>query len=100
MTVKQLMQELGPAEIQGWLEYYRLEPFGQARGDMQAGIVASMVATVANSLGGGKGKLPEPSDFMLEFKRKAETSDPAKTVQSIISALGGLTNGSKHKRSI
>jgi len=44
-----------------WEEYDRLEPFGQPRGDMQAGIVAN---AVLRAFGGGKG--PDPRAFSID----------------------------------
>lgn len=44
-----------------WEEYNRLEPFGQPRGDMQAGIVANAMFRV---FGGGHG--PDPRSFAID----------------------------------
>ena len=43
------------AEFSEWMAYDQLDPFGNVRGDMQAGIIAAQV-------GGGK-----PSDYMPKF---------------------------------
>lgn len=46
-----------------WLAYYELEPFGEVRADLRAGIVASVIAN-ANRV---KGKAFSPQDFMPDF---------------------------------
>lgn len=64
MSVKRAQREIDAAEFAEWLAYYRLEPWGEERGDLRAGIVAS---TVANAWR-GKDVLPfNPGDFMPEF---------------------------------
>lgn len=47
-----------------WQAYYTLEPFGQERADLRAGIVAS---TMANALRGKRTRAYKPKDFMPMF---------------------------------
>jgi hypothetical protein len=61
------------AELVEWRAYYELEPFGQARGDLQAGIVAS---TVVNLFRSEDAKPVGPSDFLLKIDPTPAT--PAK----------------------
>lgn len=53
-----------------WQAYAALEPFGEERADLRAGIIA---ATVANGLAGGRGKRFEARDFMPQFDRPRPT---------------------------
>lgn len=56
------MAQLTARELDEWMAYYMLEPFGETRHDLQAGIVAS---TVVNLFGDRKGKPLNPGDFVL-----------------------------------
>lgn len=46
MTVAELTSRASGAEIDEWAAYYRLEPFGEWRGDFRAGVIASTVFNV------------------------------------------------------
>lgn len=46
-----------------WEEYYRVEPFGQERGDMQAGIIARFMAEPD-----AQKKLRSPTEFVIKFE--------------------------------
>ena len=51
-------------EVTDWLAFFQLDPWGGERGDMRAGIVASVVANVNR----GNTRAPfEASDFMPKF---------------------------------
>ena len=53
---------------QEWIAYSEVEPFGEWRADLRAGIIAS---TIANCLSRKKGRPAfKPSQFMPEFKRQ------------------------------
>ena len=45
------------------MDYYAMEPWGEQRADLRAGIVASTMANLWRS----KGEPSKPSDFMPEF---------------------------------
>lgn len=75
------MERVSSAELSEWIEYYRLEPFGEERADLRAGIVAS---TIANCHVGKRGKAFKPSDFMPFFEK--ETSNRVMS-QNEISAM-------------
>lgn len=57
-------------ELTEWAAYYRLDPFGTYRSDLQAGIVASIVANVNAK----KGHTFKPTDFMPTFDVGQESS--------------------------
>ena len=65
MTVRELLARMDSRELAEWQAYYRLEPFGQERADLRAGIVAS---TLANIHRDPKRKAFAPEDFMPRFE--------------------------------
>jgi hypothetical protein len=92
MTVGQLLASISSRELTEWLVYYSLEPFGDERADLRAGIVAS---TVANSVRDPKrqAKPFEPRQFMPRFEDEPDEPDPdalwAK-VNAVMFAAGGM----------
>jgi hypothetical protein len=89
MTVAQLLRSIDSRELTEWFEYYRLEPFGEGRADLRAGIVASTTANVWR----GKGSRPFlPKDFMPNFepkKKKPQTADEMKEIAKAWNAVFG-----------
>lgn len=78
-------------ELSEWMAYYELEPFGEERADLRAGIVAS---TVANSRMRGKNdnKTYQPKDFLPKFgesKEKQTWEDHLAMVQDLQKSFGG-----------
>ena len=64
MTVGEMLERMSAAEMSEWQAYYTINPFGDVRDDLRAGIVASTIAN-ANR---GKGQKPfAPADFMPDF---------------------------------
>lgn len=63
-----------------WQAYYDLEPFGDIRADLRAGIVSS---TIANVMGDQK-QLTSPADFMplLKSRTVGEVPDDGRIVLS------------------
>jgi hypothetical protein len=78
MTVAELLQRISSRELSEWMAYYRLEPFGDERGDLQAGIVASAVYNVYRDP--RKTDPFEPRDFLLEFAEPEEEEKPSEQV--------------------
>jgi hypothetical protein len=68
-----MLAEMPWEAFQEWREYDRLEPFGEERGDLRAGIIAS---TIANANRGKKTKPFKPADFMPDFLRVIEPPKP------------------------
>lgn len=56
------MARLSSSQFDEWMAFYGLEPFGEMRGDLQAGIVAS---TMVNLWSGKDQKKVNPGDFVL-----------------------------------
>lgn len=69
MSVRRAMAEIDSAEFSEWMAYYRLDPQGQDRADLRAGIVAS---TVANASRGRKTRAFRPKDFMPDFGKASK----------------------------
>lgn len=80
------------------MAFYRLEPFGDERADLRAGIVAS---TVANSNRGKRGKITKATDFMpfrtaAEDRRKVlDRPAPKEFSQKVRSILGSMPSKKK-----
>jgi len=75
-----MLREMSWEQFLGWLAYCQVEPFGDQRGDLQAGVIASAVVnqiTIANSAKPvPRDMLTKPSDFMLFLERKEQDSEP------------------------
>ena len=68
-TVAELLQTISSEELTEWIAYHGISPIDDARGDLQAGIVASIVANVNRS---SKTPAFKPSDFMPYIDRTEE----------------------------
>ena len=53
-----------------WLAYDQLEPIGETRADLRAGIIASTIANVQRSKGAAAYK---PGDFMPKFAQPPQS---------------------------
>jgi hypothetical protein len=95
MTVGQLLASISSRELTEWQVYYGLEPFGEERADLRAGIVASVVAN-SNRDPKRQAKPFEPRQFMPRFEEEPEEPDPdalwAK-VSAVMFAAGGTAAG-------
>ena len=88
-TVEQLGREMSSHELSQWMALYQIEPFGDERADLRAGIVASTIvnctprkdhrqyrpAEFMPRWGGGKKSVRDPDQKLLkkqfaEMKRK------------------------------
>lgn len=83
-----------PQHLGEWLAYYRLDPWGDGRADLRAGIVASVIAN-ANRDSKRKAEPFQPRDFMPRFDRDAD--DPGKALtakaRAVFFALPGRKAG-------
>ena len=90
MTVKQLLSVIDSDELTEWMAFDRLEPLGEARADLRAGIIA---AAVGNHGYLRPDKPYQASDFMPFLKREADApillSDPDKQSNLILSSVFG-----------
>lgn len=70
MPVGEMLARMSSAELTEWAVFAELEPFGEERADLRAGIVASVIANVNRDPKKQK-KAFRPQDFLPEFgKRK------------------------------
>lgn len=92
-TKHELLQAIDSEELIEWQAFYRLNPFGLDRGDLQASIVASTIANVNRD---AKSKPYGASDFMPVFGETKEQKRPINDelilaqVQLINARLGGM----------
>ncbi len=78
MSVAQAQREISSREFAEWFALDKLvEPFGDIRGDLQAGVVASVAANCM-------GAKTKPSDFVLKFGEDAE--EKPVNMQAMVSA--------------
>jgi len=85
MTVGELLSRVSSRELTEWQAYYGIEPFGEERSDLRAGIVA---ATTANAFRGKGAKPFKPQDFMPGFgAKKQDWREMLETVRAINAAL-------------
>ena len=54
-------------EFAEWMAFYRLEPWGEQRGDLRIGILAAVVANMFRKKGR---RALQPVDFMPKFEKK------------------------------
>lgn len=73
MSVAQCQREVSAPELSEWIAYDHIEPFGERRADLRAGIVA---AVTANAFRGKDSKPFQASDFMPDFDKKLQQQTP------------------------
>ena len=78
MSVKRCMDEINSAEFTEWTAYDMLDPIGDERADLHAGIVASSVIRAACPKADVK-----PIDFMPDFDGLREKRKKKKTRQTV-----------------
>jgi len=69
--VAELLARISSRELAEWMAYFEIDPFGEERADLRAGIVAS---TVANSQRGRRGTAFKPKDFMPKFGQTRQSA--------------------------
>jgi hypothetical protein len=95
MSVSQAQEEINSAEFCEWLAFAEIEPFGEARADLRAGIIA---ATVANALSSGR-KNYSASDFMPDFSGEKKEQSRIEEMKARIqmAAAWSMKNGNASK---
>ena len=81
-------------EFAEWLAYYELEPWGEERADLRAGIVASTIANVHR----GKGKAFQPGDFMPDFDKTPKKAQTAAEMAAVMTRFTKLHNTYEKRR--
>lgn len=94
MPVGQLLASVSSRELTEWQAFFRLEPFGEDRADLRAGIIASTVANTARDPKQRK-KPFLPREFMPQFGGEEEADEEAEQaalwerVNQVMFSLGG-----------
>lgn len=89
MTVGELLGRASSLELSEWMAYYSIEPWGEERGDLRAGIVASTVAETARDPK-KRGRPYKPREFMPSFEQKRQTWEEQLAIVEVLNeALGG-----------
>jgi hypothetical protein len=82
MTVRELLSRLDSRELSEWIAYYNLDPFGEARADYRAAMLACLTANINR----GKHEPFKISDFMPNFEpKKPQTMEEMKRILMSIS---------------
>jgi len=94
MPVGELLRRLDSRELSEWMAYDQIEPLGEWRADLRAGIVAATLANVNR----GKAQKPfKPEDFMPDFAGVAPSAgsgagaDPL-SIFGMLAARGNQNN--------
>ena len=101
MTVGQLLASVSSRELTEWQAFFRLEPFGEDRADLRAGIIASTVANTARDPK-ARPKPFLPREFMPQYggeddgeaDEEAEQAALWEKVNLVMYSLGGQAAGS------
>ena len=64
-----MLRSLTAAQFQEWVEYSKLEPFDEVRGDLRAAQIVQMILAV--NMDQKKHKLPGLDELMLKFEQEA-----------------------------
>jgi len=83
-----LMQAITGPQLADWLDFYAVEPWGDTRADLRAGIVAAVIAN-ANRDAKRRPEPFTPADFMpLAPRREIDAAAP--NIDDLRHALRGL----------
>lgn len=88
MTAAELGERITGLELLEWAAFERVEgPIGNLRGDVQAGVIASLLANVNRKKGAKQFKI---DDFIPEWDTpEAEELTPEQQRERVFAALGG-----------
>lgn len=88
--MKEAQSRCDAVEFAEWMAEYRLEPFGDERGDINAAMICTLVA---NAMKGKGGKTYKLSDFMPEFGkvRKEQSLQSMATAMSVFASMHNAT---------
>lgn len=90
IDVDGMLERIPSRLLTEWLAYAQVEPFGEERADLRAGIVAATVANVNRAKGTPAAK---PTDFMPQFDAvEPEGPDPdllLHKIELLNAAFGG-----------
>lgn len=89
-----MQRDIDSREFTEWQAYWQLEPWGEGRADLRAGIIASTLANIHRT---GNAPLFTPQDFMPTFDarvpdeddRDVEIAQQQQLLESLTRAVGG-----------
>lgn len=87
MTVAELLARVSSRELSEWMAYSQVEPWGEERADLRAGIVASTVANTARNAK-KRHKPFKPEEFMPTFERKTQTMEQQQEIARMFARAG------------
>lgn len=87
-NVDAMLQQISSQQFAEWQAYTKLEPWGEERGDLRAGIVASTIANVNRSTKSTRAFRPQ--DFMPDFEIDDDEAAAARLLARAKAALGGF----------
>ena len=91
MTVRQLENKIEARELQEWMVFFGLEPWGAVRADYRSGVIA---ATLVNVNGGKKGKKPaQADDFFNLYTQHSNRKQTNEQQINIFKKLAAVQNG-------
>ena len=83
-SVPEAQAKCNSRQFAEWQAYYEINPWGEERADLRAGIIASTIANVNRE---SKRKAFVPRDFMPDFDSKPK---PAQSQQEMAAVMGQL----------
>lgn len=92
-TIADLQERMPYREYLDWLALWQIEPWGDARGDMQAAVVASLLANVHRDKK-KRVKPFTPQDFIPDFwkRMQAASQRPTGLAAKALAIFGQMTN--------
>lgn len=96
MSVAEAQARISSAEFAEWIAFNNLEPFGEERADLRAGIIASTVANV-----GSQGRKQfKPQDFMPTYGPQRKPRQSVEDMKAVLRAASkaGAARAAKAKR--
>lgn len=98
MTKGEILARMSSHEISEWIAFANVEPFGEDRADLRAGIIASTIAN-ANRDPDKRKKPFTPAEFMPDFEVKPEEKQQTWQDQKMIVEMLNAAFGGKDLRS-
>lgn len=92
MPVGELLARMSGREIAEWMAYYRIEPWGEERGDLRSGVLASIVC---NALRGKGDRVRKPQEFVLKFGGDVPDREDPKRVFATLKAMFKAVNSAQ-----
>ena len=93
MSPREVLEKHNSRELTEWSIYLHIEPHGEERADLRAGIVASTVANANRKKGS---KAFKATDFMPKFDEQEQSIEQQKAAaEALILAFGGTKGQAK-----